>query len=518
LWAPWGCEDGPLRGSPRERPPTPGVRAGCCPAGEHLAFRHTNAVTSPPGRAILALIEHGADGGCGTETLVRTRIIGVAVLASALAICLFGVPLGVAVLQYAMQHERGHLVGIASDVAISVAGDVYDNDRVDPDDIQDVGDDGEDVHAAVYDENGHRLAGSVPGDHPGVLYGALDGDVRAVTDGDVLVAAVPVTHSDDVIGAVLVAAPRSTVLGDVVAIWAAMAGLAAVAVTIAWLVGRRQARRLARPLEDLEDSARRLGDGDFSVRSRKGGIEEIDSVGTALDTTAARLDDLLARERAFSADASHQLRTPLAGLRLRLEAALEQPDEDPRPAIVASLADADRLEAIIEELLTLARAGQVGQAGPTGLGALLAELSPEWEARLALHGRDLEIRVDTAAPGACASTAAVRQVLAVLVDNATQHGCGTVTVSVREAAGAVAIDVSDGGAGVQEPEGVLFARRADRRDGHGIGLALARRLAEAEQGRLELTRPQPPVFTLLLPVDGAATPEMSTVSTGSIQG
>src|SRR4051812_29526209 len=97
-------------------------------------------------------------------TLVRTRIIGVALLASVLAICLFGVPLGVAVLQYALQHERGHLVRVASDVAISVAGDVYDHDTIDTidtDDLEDVGDDGEDIDAAVYDEDGRWLAGSV---------------------------------------------------------------------------------------------------------------------------------------------------------------------------------------------------------------------------------------------------------------------------------------------------------------------------------------------------------------------
>lgn len=457
-------------------------------------------MTPPPGRDILALIERGADGGCGTEaTLVRTRIIGVALLASVLAICLFGVPLGVAVFQFAMQHERGHLVQVASDVAIAVSEDVDDHDPIERDDLQFLGDDGEDIDAAVYGADGRRLAGTAPGEESGVVHRALDGDVAAGAADGVLVAAVPVTHSDEVIGAVLVATPRSAVLGQVALIWAAMAGLAALAVTIAWLVGRRQARRLARPLEDLENSARRLGDGDFSVRSRKGGIEEIDSVGTALDTTAARLDDLLARERAFSTDASHQLRTPLAGLRLRLEAALEQPDQDPRPAIAASLADADRLQGIIDELLTLARAGQAGQTGPIDLGALLGELSPEWGARLALHGRDLDVSNDYDAPVACASAAAVRQVLGVLVDNAVTHGRGTVTVSVREAAGAVAIDVSDEGSGVPEPESLLFSRQADRRDGHGIGLALARRLAEAEQGRLELTRPSPPVFTLLLP-------------------
>jgi len=435
---------------------------------------------------------------------VRTRIIGVAVLASVLAICLFGVPLGVAVLQFAMQHERGHLVQVASDVAITVAGDVYDDHPLDPAELQDVGDDGDRIDAAVYDEDGERLAGSVTEEDADVLDAALDGDVLAVTDGDRLVAAAPVTHSDEVIGAVLVDAPRSAVLGQVALVWSGMAALAAVAVTIAWLVGRRQARRLARPLEDLEHSARRLGEGDFSARSRRGGIEEIDSLGTALDTTAARLDDLLARERAFSADASHQLRTPLAGLRLRLEAALEQPDQDPRPAIAAGLADADRLEAIIDELLTLARAGQAGRSGPIDLDALLGELSPGWGARLALHGRDLEVHLDSAAQDPIASTAAVRQVLGVLMDNATTHGHGTVTVSVREAAGAVAVDVSDEGPGLREPASLLFSRRADRRDGHGIGLALARRLAEAEQGRLELTRSSPPVFTLLLPAAAEA--------------
>ena len=71
---------------------------------------------------------------------MRTRIVALAVLASVLATCLFAVPLAVAVLEYAIQHERGHLVRIASDVAIDVSGDVYDRDPVDRDDL-DVDDD-----------------------------------------------------------------------------------------------------------------------------------------------------------------------------------------------------------------------------------------------------------------------------------------------------------------------------------------------------------------------------------------
>jgi signal transduction histidine kinase len=261
--------------------------------------------------------------------LVRTRIIGVAVLASAIATFLFGVPLAFAVLRHLMGQERGHLVRVANDVAIHVADHVEGGSPIEPEDVTDVGDDGEDLTAAVFDADGELLAGVAPDGDLAVLAEALDGDIAADVDGDVLVAAAPVTHGQDVVGAVVVSEPRNDVLAEVALIWTAMAGLALVAVTVAWLVGRRQARRLAGPLEDLEDRARRLGDGDFSVRSRHGGVPEIDSVGAALDTTAARLDDMLARERAFSADASHQLRTPLAGLRLRVEPA---PDMPARPS------------------------------------------------------------------------------------------------------------------------------------------------------------------------------------------
>ena len=444
---------------------------------------------------------------------MRSRIVGLAVWASVLAITLFGVPLGVAVYQYAVQTERDALERVADAVAIEVSGDVDAGDYVGRVD-REWGDAARYVDIVVYDEDGDRIGGTrARGDGRGPrgdgregdgreLAEALDGGVGYGTDDDDLVVMVPVTHSDDVIGAVEARAPRSAVLYKVAVVWGVMAALAALAVAAAWLLGRRQARRLARPLEDLAVAAHRLGDGDFSVRSRPGGVREIDAVGSALNSTASRLDDLLARERAFTADASHQLRTPLAGLRLRLEAALERPGEDVRPAIAASLADADRLEATIGELLALARDQRAQRAYPLDLTALLDELSQEWRARLALQGRDLEVLIDPEVPDPSASAAAVRQVLAVLVDNATTHGAGTVAITVREAPGAVAIDVSDEGPGVREPEGLLFARRADQRDGHGIGLALARRLAEAEGGRLELARPQPPVFTLLLPWAG----------------
>ena len=343
---------------------------------------------------------------------------------------------------------------------------------------------------AVYDEDGDRLAGTGPDGGSDELDRALDGGFGAGSDDGHHIVAVPITHSDEVVGAVRAAVPRSEVWEQVLPVWAGMGALAALAVGTAWLVGRRQARRLALPLEELAVGARLLGDGDFSVRTRARGIKEIDSVGSALNSTAGRLDDLLARERAFSADASHQLRTPLAGLRLRLEAALEQPDQDPRSAIVASLADADRLEATIDELLALARNTRTTLAAPTDLGALLDELSPEWRERLALHDRGFEVTIEPGTPDAWASGAAVRQVLRVLVDNATTHGGGTVSVTVREATGAVAIDVSDEGPGVRETQDqpVRATRRSAGRARHRAGVGPPSRRSGAGPARADPTR------------------------------
>jgi signal transduction histidine kinase len=426
--------------------------------------------------------------------LVRTRIVGLAVWVSVLTVALFGVPLAVAVWQYALVDERSDLERTASSVAIAVAADVLREEPVD--DSAWTGD----TAIGVYDDEGTRIAGRGPRSGGSAVDDALGGEPSIDIDDGSLVVAVPVSHDAEVIGAVRAMAPRGTVVRQVAFTWAGMVALAAVVITAVWLVARRQARRLALPLEQLSLAARRLGDGDFSVRTRQEDIAEIDAVGTSLNTTAARLDDLLARERAFSADASHQLRTPLAGLRLRLEAALERSDNDLRPAIRASLADADRLEQTIDELLALARDTRSTSAQPVDLDELIVELDRDCRTRLARDGRTMQILRDPRTPPPLASAAAVRQVLRVLLDNAALHGAGTVTIAVRESTDAVAIDVSDNGPGIPMPEPELFARRNGRAGGHGIGLALARRLAEAEGGRLYLSRPAPPTFTLLLRV------------------
>jgi signal transduction histidine kinase len=425
---------------------------------------------------------------------VRTRIVGLAVLAAVLAIALFGVPLAGGVLKYAKSNERTKLLLGADAAAAAVSADVLRGKM--PTDLRDPNDG---THLAVYVDRGLRILGTGPEGGDPAVYAALHGEISNKDLNGELVVAVPVTHDTDVIGAVRAASPIADVYQQVALVWLAMFGLGGLAIGMVWLVARRQARRLARPLEELSEAARRLGQGDFSVRTTPAAIPEIDSVGSALNSTAGRLDAMLARERSFSADASHQLRTPLTGLRLRLEAALEHPGQDLRQAITDGIAAADRLEQTIEELLALARDTRSSNATPLDLPVLLDEIEAGWHDRLAAQDRALHVAVDPLAPVSLASTAAVRQVLTVLLDNAATHGAGTVSVAVRNAADALAIDVSDEGTGITAAEPELFTRRSRLADGHGIGLALARSLAEAEGGRLRLTRPAPPTFTLLVP-------------------
>ncbi len=431
---------------------------------------------------------------------MRTRIITLAVLSAALAIGLFGVPLAVVVLQHALAQERAALERVADLAAVAVQPDVTRGTV--PEQLPDAK--GE-TDLGLYDHDGHRLIGAGPDTADPSVRHALTGTTSAGDFGDDLVVAVPVAHDSIVEGAVRASIPGAHFYRDLVPTWLAMLGSAGLALAVVWLVARHLARRLAGPLEDLASNAHRLGDGDFSVQTPPVSIPEIDSVGAALNRTARRLDDLISRERAFSADASHQLRTPLTGWRMGLEAALDKPEADLRRAVVDGLQAADRLAQTIDDLLALARHNGASNE-QLDLGRLVSELEQEWRPRLAACGRTFAAVVDHDLPMVHASIAAIRHALIVLLDNATIHGAGAVQLNVRDAGTALAIDVSDQGPGIARPDDELFARRVEASSpSHGIGLALARRLVEAEAGRLVLTQPMPPVFTLLLPARESAT-------------
>jgi signal transduction histidine kinase len=439
--------------------------------------------------------------------VVRHRIVTLTVVAAILAISLFGLPLGYGVAKYFASDERAELERTADAAALSISDELSDPQPtpVLPSSV-------EEDRVGLYTPSGQLRTGVGPQNADPIVSAARNGTLASGEVGDNLVTAVPIVHGTVLVGIVRASTPHAELYQRTAVTWLAMSGLAVLAIGATWLVARRFATRLARPLENLSKSAERLGEGDFTVRAHRAGIPEIDQVADTLDVTAERIGETLDRERAFSANASHQLRTPLTGLRLQLEAALESPDQHLRAGIAAAIASADRLEGTIDDLLALARQTRT-QRAVLDLPLILEEIEKNWHGLLARHNRALRI-VSHDPPAPRAAAAAVRQILGVLLDNAMTHGRGLVTVIARDAGGVLAIDVTDEGDGINDEQDLFAHDRSSSKTqatqensgketqrGNGIGLALARSLAEAEGGRLRLTKPKPATFTLLLPVD-----------------
>ncbi|GAA3790002.1 HAMP domain-containing sensor histidine kinase [Streptomyces chiangmaiensis] len=421
---------------------------------------------------------------------MRRRILHATAVAVVCAVLLFAVPLAVAVLRLYRQDEIGDLERIASRTALAAPTFVPDfNPRALPRV-------GPGTQLAVYDTAARRVTGSGPdvGDAP--VRAALKGSVQSGQTGGRLVVAVPVGSAEKVRGTVRVSRTATWLSQRAVLTWLGMGGLAVVAIGAAALVSLRSSRRLAQPLEALAATARRLESGDLTARAVPYGLPEADEVGTALNRAAERLDRLLQRERAFSADASHQLRTALARTRLELESELATClPLDPRAAMRAALESLDRMTTTIDDLLALAR--DVPERAPLDVAALVAETRRRWRGGLEAAGRSLQVVAEEDLPAAVGSQQAARQVLDVLLANAATHGRGAVTVRARDANGVLAIDVEDQGPGLPQDQDV-FARRPAG-EGHGIGLTLARSLVEAEGGRLFVSRRAPhPCFTWLI--------------------
>jgi signal transduction histidine kinase len=349
----------------------------------------------------------------------------------------------------------------------------------------------------VYDAEGHHVFGPGPVEADAPVQRAINGQSSSVRTDAELVLASPITDrsSETIVGAVRVTQARAVVDRQVRRAWLVMAMAVAVALAGATTLARRQARHLAAPVAGLAAHAVDLGRGDFTARIDPSGIPEVDTVAAALNDTAARLAELLARERAFSADVSHQLRTPLTGLRLRLERATDS--ERPRDHLGGALEEIGRLESTVEHLLALSR-DRHPVGAPLAVDDLLDDIAPRWRERFIATGRELRVEHGEHMTAVRGSDLSLSQVLDVLIDNSLHHGAGAVTVRSRAAAGGLVLEVEDEGPGVAEDRlAAVFNRHEGH--GHGIGLALARSLTESEGGRLLLASGRPPRFQVILP-------------------
>jgi signal transduction histidine kinase len=314
---------------------------------------------------------------------------------------------------------------------------------------------------------------------------------------DLLYVAVPVASGGVVHGAVRLTLDTHEVETRIRRVWAALVAVGLVVLVATALIGWGLARSLTRPLRLVAANAEQFAEGDLTAPTQPiAGPREIRALDDTMTTMARRLHQLLDSQRVFVADASHQLRTPLTALRLRLENLQTRLAIDPAtvaPAEVeAAIEETDRLAALVTDLLRLTRSDEDLHVEPTDLARLTSDRADTWTA--AAEARGVVIRVGgvegrrevLAVPGA------IEQILDNLLDNALAASPTGSTIVVEVVAGEdrTCLRIADEGPGLTEEEKVAatgrFWRGRSTHPGTGLGLAIVESLVVASGGSLSL--------------------------------
>jgi two-component system, OmpR family, sensor kinase len=311
--------------------------------------------------------------------------------------------------------------------------------------------------------------------------------------GDIAVAAAPIIDEGELSGVVRISRDVQTVEENVGRATAAIAAVALGGLLAGLILALAIARSLARPLSRLATAARRLGGGDLSARagSLEGG-SEIHELAGSFDEMAARVERTVRAQREFVANASHQLRTPLTGIKLRLEEGIAaSSDEAVRAQLRAADKEVDRLAQIIERLLTMASQIEEGRVAQAELGDAVDRAVHRWEERAARASSTLSGTTDGTPLSVVADPDDVDQVLDVLIDNALTHAPGPVEVTAAPDGDRAVVGVADRGPGIPADEVArvterFFRGRGASTGGSGLGLAIARELAERWGGSLDV--------------------------------
>jgi len=301
--------------------------------------------------------------------------------------------------------------------------------------------------------------------------------------------------------------------------------VAAGALALAGLLVFQVTRAALRPLDTIVETATQIAHGDTKLRLEPRRTDtELGSLAAAFDRMLDGLEAAIEEARAsdastrrFLADASHELRTPIAALQASVETLLrEQPERPERDRLEAAVArDTERLGRLVDDLLGLARLEARPLRAPVDLAAVARPLVDEARARAPDAEITLGTNDDTTVQG---DPDALERVLRNLIDNALAavQSAGRVDVRLRRVDGYVQACVADDGPGVpgDQRERIFerFVRLDPSKPGHGLGLAIARRIAQQHHGDLtcDATRGGAS-FTLSLPT-APGSPRQTTVS------
>lgn len=265
------------------------------------------------------------------------------------------------------------------------------------------------------------------------------------------------------------------------------------------------ARWIARPLSHLQRMATSLGRGDLSVRSELNRKDELGDVARAFDDMAERIQRLLQTEKELLANVAHELRTPLARIRVALEIAGEGDAEAARASLAEIAVDLAELEALISDVLTAARFELAEGVSPSsGFALHLQELAPQAIAERSAElfsgrhpNRPFSMQFSSVSSTIDADPVLLRRVLDNLLENAHKYSPeadGEISLSVSEQAGLACFEVRDHGMGISDDDlprifSAFFRGERSRSRGTGgvgLGLTLAKRIVEAHGGTIEV--------------------------------
>jgi signal transduction histidine kinase len=349
------------------------------------------------------------------------------------------------------------------------------------------------------------------------------------TTGSWVVVATPVYSSAGVLVGTVILARSTTLLNhDIVELWVLLGTIAVVAMLVAALLAFAFARWVNRPLAGLDSAARRLADGDLAIRAEVGsGPPELLRLATTFNTMAGRLEALVHGNRAVIADVSHQLRTPLAALRLRLDLLAADTDAATGHELAGALEELARLSRLVDGLLAVARAENVVPVPTTvDVAEVARERVVAWHPVADDRGISLEALVGGPARPRASVLAwlgegHLEQVLDNLIANALEAlstGCHVTVTTTATMAGAQVTVADDGpGMNAEDRERAFLRFSTSNPNGTGLGLAIVHRLVTSNGGTARLAETPGGGLTVILDFPGVPAPNNTGSDNASAQ-